>query len=80
MPKLTLSATPDVIDLAKHLASERGTSVSALFSQFVRSMGSPRRPVRTASKTRLATGLIKLPAGKTDRELIEQALAERFER
>jgi hypothetical protein len=48
MKKLTLSAEPDVVDMAKKLAAERGTSVSAMFSQFIR--------VRLARSGRLPGG------------------------
>lgn len=36
--KLTLSATPETIAMAKQLASERKTSVSALFAKFIRDL------------------------------------------
>lgn len=82
MPKLTLSADKDVIKKAKHLAQERGTSVSAMFSQFVKSMAStdqgPRE--RLGPITRKAMGLVKLPPDKPYRELIEEAIIERYER
>ena len=77
MRKLTLSADADVIELAKKVAGERGTSVSEMFSQFVRSMARPGQRPKTPSKTRQATGLVRLPKGKTDRELIEEAMAQR---
>lgn len=82
MPKLTLSADKDVIERAKRIARERGTSVSTMFSQFVRSMAQePReRGRRPGPLTRKAIGLVSLPEGKTDRELIEEALAERYGR
>jgi hypothetical protein len=80
MQKLTLNAEPDVIERAKQLASERGTSVSKLFSQFIRSMEKTPRRRPTSSKTRQATGLIKLPKGKSDRQLIEEAVLERHSR
>ena len=38
MAKLTLNADPEVIKLAKHLAAEANTSVSALFSGFIRTL------------------------------------------
>jgi len=80
MPKLTLSADQDVIEKAKRLAEERGTSVSAMFSQFVESVAGDAEsaPPRLGPMTRRAIGLVKLPADKTDRELIEQALVERY--
>ena len=85
MPKLTLSAEKEVIDQAKRLAERRGTSVSAMFSQFVKGLAASDSPQTDPVKrpaigpiTRRAAGLVKLPAGKTDRELIEQALTERY--
>lgn len=80
MQKLTLNAEPDVINRAKRIASERGTSVSKLFSQFIRSMDVSPRQRPTSSKTHQATGLIKLPKGKSDRQLIEEAISERHSR
>ena len=75
MPKLTLNAEKDVIEKAKRLASERGTSVSAMFSQFVDTISSPRpRRRKSAPITRRLRGLAKVPAGKTDRELFEEAI------
>jgi hypothetical protein len=84
MPKLTLSADKDVIEKAKHLAQERGTSVSAMFSQFVENLAStdkssaPRE--RLGPITRKAMGLVKLPPDKSYRELIEEAIVERYKR
>ena len=81
MRKLTLSAEPEVIDRAKRLADRCGTSVSEMFSQFVRSMDtlpSSHPSARTAPLTKKATGLVKLPRGKIARKLIEEAMAERF--
>jgi hypothetical protein len=78
MAKLTLSADPEVIAQARRLAEQQGTSISALFSRFVRILS--RRQV---SKTplgrvaRRATGLIRIPAGKTERDVLEKALAEK---
>lgn len=77
MRKLTLSAEPAVIEAAKKVARRRGTSVSAMFSEFVRSVASPQPPTKLPPKTRRASGLVRLPKGKTDRQLIEEAMAER---
>jgi len=75
MPKLTLNAEKDVIEKAKRIAKERGTSVSAIFSQFVATIGSPRRRRRkTAPITRRLRGLARVPAEKSDRELFEEAI------
>jgi len=82
MPKLTLSIDEEVIDQAKRIAEKRGTSVSAMFTQFVKAIA--KRPSRrnrpSGPLTRKAIGLVKLPKNKTDRALIEEALAERYGR
>ena len=79
MKKLTLSADPEVIAQAHRLAKERGTSVSALFSRWVRFL-SRRRGGRPAlgPLTRKASGLAKLPRGKTERQVLEEALLEKY--
>ncbi len=75
MPKLTLNADRGVIEKAKQIASERGISVSAMFSQFVAMLCSPRRDRRrTAPITRRLRGLAKVPPDKSDRELFEEAI------
>jgi hypothetical protein len=75
MPKLTLSANSQVIEKDKQIAQERGTSVSAMFSEFVETISSPRRPRRKlAPITRRLRGLAKVPATTSDRELYERAI------
>ena len=75
MPKLTLNADKGVIEKAKRIAKERGTSVSALFRQFVDTMGSPRRDRRKLGPiTRRSRGLAKASVSKSDRELFEEAI------
>lgn len=77
MRKLTLSVDPEVISLAKRLAVQRGTSVSDLFSQFVRSLAGPQAPAPTAPRTKKATGQVKWPRGKPQRRLVEEAMVQR---
>jgi hypothetical protein len=75
MPKLTLYAEKDVIEKAKGIAKQRGTSVSAMFSQFVKTMSTPRQDRRKpAPITRRLRGLAKVSAERTDRELFEEAI------
>lgn len=75
MPKLTLNAERDVIEKAKRIAGERGTSVSAMFGQFVETMSAPRpRRRKAAPITRRLRGLAKVSARKSDRELFEEAM------
>jgi hypothetical protein len=77
MKKLTLSTDARTIARAKRIADERGTSVSALFTDLIQAV--PMLNGRTGTKTRKATGLIKLPGGKSDRKLIEDAVRQRHQ-
>ncbi len=79
MPKLTLSADREVIRQAKKLARENRTSISAMFARFIR-LAAIRGKVeeQLGPITRRATGLGRLPEGKTDREVLEEALMEKY--
>jgi hypothetical protein len=79
MKKLTLSADPEVIEQAKRLAAESGTSVSSLFERFVRLLARKHlaKP-RLGRITREASGMITLPQGKSERDVLEEALAEKY--
>ena len=78
MTKLTLSVDEAVVEHAKRIAERNGTSVSAMFTQFVRSMAEPPSDRdKIGPLTRKATGLAQFPDGKSDRELLEDALAEK---
>ena len=79
MKKLTLSADPEVIEQAKRLAEESGTSVSSLFERFIRLLG--RRQAgrqRLGRITRQASGMVTLPRGKNERDVLADALAEKY--
>jgi hypothetical protein len=79
MKKLTLNAEPEVIEEAKRLADASGTSVSALFERFIRLLSR-----RQKSKPRLGpiarelTGVINLPRGKSERDVLAEALMEKY--
>lgn len=77
--KLTLSVDPKVIEQAKRLAEESGTSVSSLFERFVRLLARKRtaKP-RLGRITRKASGLVTLPKGESDRGVLADALAEKY--
>ncbi len=79
LTKLTLSADPEVVALAKALAAEQGTSVSVLFAHFVRTAAQRHRRAapRGTPVLRRLRGVVRLPAGRTDRELLEDALLDR---
>lgn len=81
MKKLTLNADEHVIEAARRYADEHGTSISALFSRFVLALTdepSAQSPPRK-SLTRKVSGLISLPDDMTDEQLLEDALADKYE-
>ncbi len=78
MKKLTLSADPEVIAQARKLAAESGTSVSSMFERFVRLLAAGRRSGRPLGPiARKASGMIRLPEGRSEREVLEDALLEK---
>jgi hypothetical protein len=79
MTKLTLSADKELLAEAKRLAAAEGTSLSSMFARLLEAvLKERRRKERPGPLTRRATGLVKLPANKSDRELVAEALAERY--
>ena len=79
MKKLTLNAEPEVIDEARRLAEAQGTSVSSLFARIVRFLARREgKQLPIGRLTRSASGLIKLPPGKSEREVLEDALVEKY--
>ena len=80
MKKLTLTAEPEVIDMAKKLAEARGTSVSAMFSQLIAPWPISDLGIsdRTGPITRRLTGIAKPSRGKSDRQIIEDSLLRRY--
>lgn len=76
--KLTLSADRNLIRQAKQLAKKRGTSLSAMFDRFIRSVVLHEELSEAPGPlTAQALGLVDLPEDKTDSDLLEEALAER---
>ena len=79
MTKLTLSVDETTVERAKEIARANGTSVSAMFSQFVESMDSPLpKDFKIGPLTRKLTGIAKLPPGKDYKEALSDALAEKY--
>jgi hypothetical protein len=78
--KLTFSADRNLIERAKKLAEREGTSLSSMFSRFLQTLLDVRAaPTQPAGPlTRAATGLAGHPTSKQDRELIEEALADKY--
>lgn len=88
MRKLTLSMHEKDIRMARRIAREHHTSISAMFSRLVRVMTGKRRDGKGRGGrdardlpplTRKALGMIRVPKGKTDRELVEDALVEKHD-
>lgn len=79
MARLTLRVDESVAEKAKRLAKENGTSVSAMFTRFVLALDSCReRRIPFGPITCMASGMVRLPNDKTDRELLEEALMEKY--
>ena len=78
--KLTLTADASIIDAAKRLAAARNTSVSALFSRLIESMQAEQGATNAdlGLLTQRASGLVSLPEGRSDRELLADALTEKY--
>lgn len=78
MKKLTLSVDPDVIEEARELAEQARTSVSSMFERYVRLLAMQRRSVRRLGPlTRKASGMIALPKGQSEQDILEDALLEK---
>ena len=80
--KLTLSAPDDVIKDAKRIAAKNRTSVSAMFvrllSAIARSDDESDMPLGPV--TMQATGIMDLPIERPEREILEDALEEKYGR
>ena len=78
--KLTLSAPEEAIADAKRIAAKKMTSVSALFVRLLRAVDQEVDPQDSLGPiTRRATGIVNLPQGRTERELLEDALEEKYQ-
>ncbi|MFI5402249.1 MAG: DUF6364 family protein [Planctomycetota bacterium] len=78
MKKLTLSMEEGDIRAARRIAREHGTSISGMFTRLIRTMTRRRRAQPESEElpplTRRLTGIVRLPKGKSDREIIEEAV------
>ncbi len=78
--KLTLSADALLVRQAKKLAREQKTSVSAMFSRYIENLVKIRQLDDKAlgPLTRRASGMVKLPKGKSEKDILQQALSTKF--
>ncbi len=78
MAKLTLNVDAEIIENAKRLAAERNTSVSALFSRFIRLLANGAgRDMPIGRIAKKASGLIDLK-GRNHREVLTVALTDKY--
>ena len=84
MSKLTLSVPEASIKIAKRYAAKHHKSVSALVTEFFNSCGAKRQITRKQKSVESPTPLtdslagILPPSDKSYRELLEEALAEKY--
>lgn len=80
MSKLTLSADKRLISAAKRLAVARQTSVSSMFARYLEALvqtdEDQHEPV--GPLTEQATGLVTLPKHRSDRDVLTEALLEKY--
>jgi len=78
MAKLTLNADAEVIEQAKRLAAERGTSVSALFGRFIKALANGQGQRKPLGKLACrASGVIDLK-GRSDKAVLADALKDKY--
>jgi hypothetical protein len=78
MAKLTLNAESRVIEQAKHLAAQRHTSVSAMFSRFIRALAKGTDGDRPLGRmARRATGAIDLK-GRSYKDVLADSLRDKY--
>lgn len=79
MTKLTLSIPQKEIALARKKAKARGTSISAMFAEWVRAEN-PSESVKhkIGPLTRSISGIINLPKDFDEKEMMTEILAEKY--
>jgi len=77
--KITLSMNEEIIGEAKRIAKRNGKSVSELFSDFVRILASQKRRSRISPNALKATGLVRHPINKSDKEIVMDAIFEKHD-
>jgi hypothetical protein len=78
MARLTLSLEREVIEQAKRLAAERKTSVSAMFSAFIRLLAGGTGSDRPIGKiAEQASGVIDLK-GRDYKDVLTDSLKEKY--
>ena len=79
MTKLTLSADEEIVKTARRLARGNRTSISAMFARMVLAAARQEKPGNDLPPivTR-ASGIIRMGAATDERELLQEALLEKY--
>ena len=78
MAKLTLNASPEIIEQAKRLAAANGTSVSALFSRLIKALTQETAQGESLGKlTRQAAGTIQLDE-QSEKDVLAESLRDKY--
>jgi len=80
--KLTLTIKTEIIQMAKSYARNHGTSVSATFSRFIRTLASAERnralKAPSGSVLPKISGILTVPESQSEDELRFEALVEKY--
>jgi hypothetical protein len=82
MSKLTLTAPPEIISLAKEVAKCENTSISAMFVDFIVAKTKQSRKYYSKQNvgplTKSLTGIVKLPKDFDEKEFINDVFTEKY--
>lgn len=79
MSKLTLSIDNKIITTAKDLAAKQHTSVSEMFTNFIKAVAVKEKQYGKLSPlAKQATGLVKIDANKDYKELLTDSLMDKY--
>jgi hypothetical protein len=78
MTQLMLDFDPEVIKEVEKLAAESGTTVSAVVEQLIREKARKRPPQPLGPLTRQISGIIDLPADVDYRDIVADAMIEKY--
>ena len=78
MARLTLNVDAEVIEQAKRLAAKRHTSISTMFSQFIRALANREGQAKPLGKSaRQASGVVNLK-GRDHKGVLGNALKDKY--
>jgi hypothetical protein len=78
MARLTLKVDAEVVEQAKRLAAKRHTSVSTMFSQFIRALANREGGAKPLGRlARQASGVIDLE-GRNHKGVLADALKDKY--